>query len=143
MMAPVLRRILPVAVALVLVGCSEGDPGGFGTPPPGRSRTPGTTVSPSEPDPSPERVVAVSTPGNRYEPATLHLPAGEPVVLELTNTDDRPHALTVEELSLQMTANPGETVRLPIRAPASGSFVMYCSLPGHRQAGHRGRIEVG
>ncbi|MEX2458318.1 MAG: cupredoxin domain-containing protein [Actinomycetota bacterium] len=138
-----LRRTVPVAVAFVLVGCSQGDPGGFGSPPPPGSRPPSTTTgSPAPTEASPEQVVAVSTPGNRYEPATLRLPAGEPVILELTNTDGRPHSVTVEELSLQMTANPGETVRLPIEAPDPGSFVMYCSVPGHRQAGHQGRIEV-
>lgn len=131
-----------MAVAVVLVGCSGGDPGGFGSPRPPSSPPPASTASPSTPEPSPERVVRVSTPGYRYEPATLQLPAGEAVILELTNSDDEAHALTVEALSLQMTANPGETVRLPVQANEPGSFGMYCSFPGHRQAGHRGRIEV-
>jgi plastocyanin len=143
MILVVLRRTIAVAVALVLAGCSGGDPGGFGSPRPPSSQPPVSTTAPPTPEPSPERVIAVSTPGYRYEPATLRLPAGETVILELTNPDDQAHGLTVEALSLQMTANPGETVRLPVQAPESGSFVMYCSFPGHRQAGHRGRIEVG
>jgi plastocyanin len=86
--------------------------------------------------------VAVGTPGFRYEPAAVILRPGERVVLVLRNTDTRAHNLTVDRLNIQMTANAGETVRLPLEAPPAGSFVMYCSLGGHLRAGHRGRLEV-
>ena len=84
----------------------------------------------------------VATPGYRYEPAVVELAPGESVVLVLHNPDSRTHTLTINELSLQMTANPGETVRLPAQAPDEGSFVMFCSISGHLEAGHRGRFEV-
>jgi uncharacterized cupredoxin-like copper-binding protein len=97
-------------------------------------------VSPTTPEPA--RDVRVATPGYRYEPAVVELAPGESVVLVLHNPDSRAHTLTINELSLQMTANAGETVRLPVQAPEEGSFVMFCSISGHLEAGHRGRLEV-
>ena len=34
--------------------------------------------------------------GNRFTPATLDLPAGEAVTIEITNTDDRAHDFAIE-----------------------------------------------
>jgi cupredoxin-like protein len=134
--------VLALALVLALTACGGGDPGGFGsTPPPGSSPS-ASGIATSPPDPGPGRVIRVSTPGLRYEPAVLVLPVDEPVILELVNDDDELHALTVDALSLQMTAGPGETVRLPFEAPQRGSFTMYCSISGHRAAGHTGRIRV-
>lgn len=133
------RTLLVAAVALA--SCSS-EPGGFG-PPPDRSVSP--APSPTEnsiPPGGPRRTVTVETPGYRYEPTVVVLGPGEAVTIELRNPDTRPHALTVNELSVRMEAGPGETVRLPLDAPETGSFVMYCSLPGHRQAGHRGRLDI-
>ncbi len=89
------------------------------------------------------RDVAVSAPGYRYEPASVVVAPGESIVVVFHNPDSRVHTLTINELSLQMTANPGETVRLPLQAPPQeGTFVMFCSISGHLERGHRGRFEV-
>jgi heme/copper-type cytochrome/quinol oxidase subunit 2 len=84
----------------------------------------------------------VATPGSVYEPLSVTLEAGRETILELRNPDSRTHTLTVNELSLQMVARAGETVRLPVLPQRTGSFVMYCSVPGHRAAGHQGRLIV-
>lgn len=131
-----------VLAGLLALGACSSDPGGFGPPPP-RSSEPSPTDATADPTTaSPTRTVVVSTPGYRYEPTIVVVRAGEAVVLELRNPDERAHALTVNELNVRMEAGPGERVRLPVQAPGTGSFVMYCSIPGHQQAGHRGRLEV-
>jgi len=38
--------------------------------------------------------------GDRFTPATLELPAGEAVTIEITNTDDRAHDLAIEAADL-------------------------------------------
>ena len=38
--------------------------------------------------------------GNRFTPATLELPAGEAVTIEITNTDDRAHDFAIEAADL-------------------------------------------
>lgn len=135
--ATVLLLVLP----LVLPSCS-GDRGGFGDAPAPAQTTPGGSPPPAEDDPSP-RLVVVVTPGIRFDPPVVTLRRGEAVVLELRNTDDRPHTLTVNELSLQMRAEPGETVRLPVAAPDDpAELTMFCSIAGHRAAGHEGTLRV-
>jgi nitrite reductase (NO-forming) len=38
--------------------------------------------------------------GNRFTPATLELPAGEEVTIQITNTDDRAHDFAIEAADL-------------------------------------------
>ena len=38
--------------------------------------------------------------GNRFTPATLELPAGEKVTIQITNTDDRAHDFAIEAAGL-------------------------------------------
>jgi cupredoxin-like protein len=136
------RRTALLAVAALVLAACGGDNGGFGE---GGTRptTPTATTPRQTLPPLPDRVIAVETPGYRFEPAVVVLPRGRAVTLELRNTDDQAHSLRVDELSIELTANPGETVRLPVEAPESASFAMYCSLAGHRAAGHEGRLDVG
>jgi nitrite reductase (NO-forming) len=38
--------------------------------------------------------------GNRFTPATLELPAGEKITIQITNTDDRAHDFAIEDAGL-------------------------------------------
>ncbi|WP_432994652.1 multicopper oxidase domain-containing protein [Dactylosporangium sp. CA-233914] len=78
--------------------------------------------------------VAVTVDDMRFRPATITVPAGDRLVIELTNADDRRHDLILATGPKTGAVGPGRTVRLDagvIGGPVEG----WCSLPGHRQAG--------
>ncbi len=76
-----------------------------------------------------------------YDQASLMVEPGDTITL--VNEDPMVHDVTVDELDLQATAGPGETIEFTIPDDASGTYVFYCSIPGHRDAGMEGSIMVG
>ncbi|HEU5109520.1 MAG TPA: multicopper oxidase domain-containing protein [Micromonosporaceae bacterium] len=78
--------------------------------------------------------VAVTAEGMRFRPARIEVPAGDRLVIEVTNADRRRHDLVLatgprtEILSRRATARLDAGV---IGRPIGG----WCSVPGHRQAG--------
>lgn len=125
----------------VTVACSpEADRGGFGElptsdPPP---------ASPSEastPDPA---LVRVSAPGMRFVPDVLEIEAGGVTEIELANQDSREHTLVISDLAVAILAGAGQTVRstVVVHRRNRGLFPFFCSVPGHREAGMEGLVEV-
>jgi nitrite reductase (NO-forming) len=78
--------------------------------------------------------VAVTIDDMRFRPARLTVPAGDRLVITLTNRDQRRHDLVLATGAQTGPIGAGRTARLDagvIGAPVHG----WCSLPGHRQAG--------
>jgi nitrite reductase (NO-forming) len=78
--------------------------------------------------------VAVTAEGMRFRPDRITVPAGDRLVIELTNRDTRRHDLVLGTGARTGTVGRGGTARLDagiIGGPVEG----WCSLPGHRQAG--------
>jgi plastocyanin len=67
------------------------------------------------------------------------------VVIDFTNKSPVPHNVTVANSAGKVLgATPtftGGTKTLTLTLPA-GSYVFYCSVPGHRQAGMQGTLTV-
>ena len=76
-----------------------------------------------------------------YDQTSLMVEPGDTITL--VNEDPMVHDVTVDELDLQATAGPEETVEFTIPDDASGTYVFYCSIPGHREAGMEGSIMIG
>ncbi len=76
-----------------------------------------------------------------FRPKTVEIPAGLPVSLELRNSGGLEHDWSVDELALSPNVRPGQSLVVELSAPA-GVYQVYCSLPGHREAGMVGRLEV-
>lgn len=97
-----------------------------------------------------------------YEPAEIHVPAG-PVIFEVRNDgvvaheffvgpesaqqhhrdemaggDDEPHHQDVA-----LILGPGESADLPLYFRAAGEMLVGCHVPGHYEAGMKGRIVIG
>ena len=89
-------------------------------------------------------MVRVSAPGIRFEPEILEIPAGGQVELELANQDSEEHTLVISDLAVAMLAGPGQTVRstVAVNRKRRGRFPFFCSIPGHRESGMEGTIEV-
>ena len=77
-----------------------------------------------------------------YEEAPESLPAGSQT-FELVNNGDLPHNVTIEELDdgPVVEADPGATATGDVEL-GPGSYTYYCSVPGHREAGMEGSLDV-
>jgi uncharacterized cupredoxin-like copper-binding protein len=77
-----------------------------------------------------------------FDPESLSAPAGE-VGFVLENVGGADHDLVIEEAGDTEVAyaSPGESVTGSLELDA-GTYTFYCSLPGHREAGMEGTLEV-
>jgi nitrite reductase (NO-forming) len=78
--------------------------------------------------------VTVVAEGMRYHPDHIVVPAGDRLVIELSNKDNRRHDLVLASGTRTDTVGQGETVRLDAGI-IGGTVEGWCSLPGHRAAG--------
>jgi nitrite reductase (NO-forming) len=69
-----------------------------------------------------------------FGPDRIELTAGEPVNVALTSADI-PHDLVVDEIDFHLAADRDETVTGGLAFFEPGTYVGYCSVPGHREAG--------
>jgi nitrite reductase (NO-forming) len=75
--------------------------------------------------------------GDRFTPATLELPAGEEVTIEITNTDDRAHDFAIEAADLNTgTIEAGAVATATFTVP-EGTTEFVCTFHG----GMTGTIE--
>ncbi|MCC7129278.1 MAG: nitrite reductase, copper-containing [Anaerolineae bacterium] len=76
---------------------------------------------------------------------TLTAKPGDTVEITVINGDGMLHDLTIDEFNQttgQMTEK-GTQVTLKFTVDQAGSYVYYCAVPGHRQAGMWGTLQVG
>lgn len=103
-------------VASALFGCSAGSGGTSGDP---VGSLPADTTAP------PARKVAVSAGDLFFDPAELHLRAGERVELVVANDGAVDHNLTIQRLDVHQQLDVGETERITIE-PDAGTYVYLC-----------------
>jgi len=61
--------------------------------------------------------------------------------ITLTNDGDVQHDLVIEDQQSELL-EPGATGELDLGSLDPGDYAMYCSVPGHREAGMEGTISV-
>jgi cytochrome c oxidase subunit 2 len=89
-----------------------------------------------------EHVVHVTARRFEYEPSTIHVKRGEPVVLVLSSADV-PHGFEAPRLALATTITPGKESRLSFTPKEAGRFPFHCSVfcgDGHEDM--EGEIDV-
>ncbi len=72
------------------------------------------------------------------QPATIQVPAGEPVTLNISDVGAAQHSFAVDLGSRVLQTdmlNPGGTATLELPALDAGSYQAWCTVPGHREAG--------
>ena len=81
-----------------------------------------------------------------FSPANFTVKAGKTVELTFRNVGSAPHNLIVDELGLATkTIGGGGTDIVAFLAPDSAGslmYTLYCSIPGHREAGMVGTITI-
>ena len=73
----------------------------------------------------------------------LRMDSGEVLGLFVTNRDDVAHTFDIESLDIQVDLPAHSTTAVSIRPTGPGTLEFFCAVPGHREAGMVGTIEVG
>lgn len=126
---------LTVAATILLGGCSAAstpDGHGGGDHPAGPSSAPvaGATE------------LTVTAGALAFAPDQLEVRTGEAVNVALTSTDVL-HDLTIDEVDFHLVADEAETAVGGVVFEQPGTYVAYCTVPGHRDAGMELPITVG
>lgn len=80
--------------------------------------------------------------GDLYvRPASIEVPAGSPVVLNVTNAGAMAHDLKAEGTEGTDMLNPGDSAEVTI-GPFDAAAQAWCTVPGHKEAGMLMDIEV-
>ncbi|MBX3098583.1 MAG: multicopper oxidase domain-containing protein [Salinibacterium sp.] len=78
--------------------------------------------------------VEMSMKDMRFTPDVVSVPAGDELVIRLTNNDDQVHDLVLENGASSKLMNPGQTVDVEVGVIGS-DLDGWCSIAGHRQLG--------
>lgn len=76
-------------------------------------------------------------------PALITVSAGERVRITFRNIGSAPHNLVIEGLGVSTkTISGGKSDTIEFTALASGTYSIFCSVPGHRASGMEGSLIV-
>jgi uncharacterized cupredoxin-like copper-binding protein len=103
------------------------------------------SAAPAPPPAPPSLSLSVVAREFVYEPKDLLAKAGE-VTFTVRNTGAVEHDFVVENAAKKLVAEArpfpaGKTVQVKARL-APGTYIVYCSIPGHREAGMQATLRV-
>lgn len=85
----------------------------------------------------------------KFTPVTIQAKVGQPLKITFENKGVIEHDLTFPTLkankpanALKVVAKPGQTTTLEFTPSAAGTFEYVCTIPGHKEAGMKGTINV-
>lgn len=145
------KTILIIAgVLIIIVGGYFFFRGGYQASTPAPTQAPTIeTGQPTETLPTTQSSIAGATEINvsgtefNFNPASISVKAGERVKITFKNNGRVPHNLVIEGLNMETkTINGGQTDAVEFTAPSSGTYVFFCSIPGHRASGLEGSLKV-
>lgn len=89
------------------------------------------------------RVIAVSGDEYSFSPSSITVNKGEKVKVVFTNIGQNRHNWVISGLNLSTRAiGSNETDTLEFTADATGSYEVFCSIAGHKEAGMVGSLTV-
>lgn len=149
-----MHRTMSLALLLLIPALLAGCTDGGDTDDPDDNPTNGENGSTNNTTTEPEQVTrAVGLSGAypatiAYDPDTLSVPADSNVTVRFTNDELNPvpnHDWVLEgyedEAATEVIEN-GDTDEVTFQAPPPGTYVFYCSVPGHRDNGMEGTFTV-
>ena len=71
----------------------------------------------------------------RFGQTELHVQAGQEITLQLENYDLYAHSFDIDALNLHLEMPPNDQVQAKFTAPEPGKYIIYCGIPGHKEAG--------
>ncbi len=86
--------------------------------------------------------VTVTTAEFKFDPANINAAPGQTINLTVKNTGSIQHTWVLKAANVTLTIDPGQTVTKTFTAPAAGTYVIECDVPGHKEAGMVGQLIV-
>lgn len=103
-------RLLPLAMAIVLVSCAQ------------NGKTEQKTAAPAS------KEFSVTVQNRQYTPAQIDVQRGDRVVLRVTNKDSSTHAINIPTLGVRTSVGPGQTQTV--------EFIASQRIPAQPLCGH-------
>jgi plastocyanin len=140
------QRLLIAITALLVVGTAASAVATSGVTAKESAKPPVTPAAPAAPEvPAATNLALAAINGQiKYDKQQLSAKPGK-VAIDFDNPSPIPHNVTIAQGSKVLGATPtftGATHKLTLTL-APGSYVFYCSVPGHREAGMQGTLTVG
>ena len=141
-----MNKTILIIVAVIIIGI-----GGYfllkgGNQAPAQSPTPAPEIAPGEVE---EKIVfeieEIIVKGSEFafSPSTITVTVGEQVTINFQNEGSAIHNLVIEGLGVSSRTIGGDNSDIvEFIAPASGTYTVFCSVPGHRAAGMIGSLKV-
>lgn len=118
----IMTRRLPVAITMTIVAIL-------------------TTVTAAAADKA--RTVTVTATEFAFEPSTIRVQAGETLRIRLRNEGTLSHNLHIKGAGVHTgTIQGGGSDTVAVTPTETGTLRFFCKVPGHRQAGMKGQLEV-
>jgi uncharacterized cupredoxin-like copper-binding protein len=89
-----------------------------------------------------DSTVVLDAQNTTYVEKTLMARSGQVLGVVVVNHDSIVHAFDIDGLNIHVPLPATSSTLIAVKPTASGSVEFYCSVPGHRQAGMDGMINV-
>jgi plastocyanin len=114
----------------VVGGCGDGAAADPGPQPAAGTRAPAAAGA----------VLKITGTEYSFAPSPLTASAG-PTTIRFTNRGATGHDFTIKALGIHLSAQPGKAAAATATLKP-GTYLVYCSVPGHRQSGMQGKLTV-
>lgn len=89
------------------------------------------------------RTIEIEATEFTFEPSSIEVEQGETVRLKLVNAGNISHNLHLHGVEAKTeTVQAGNSDTIEFTAQDSGTVRFFCNVPGHKQAGMKGRVLV-
>lgn len=91
---------------------------------------------------APTTTATIVAEGTKYLPTSYSMGSSDILGLFVENRDSFAHSFDVDALNVHVQVPANSTVALSIKPTSVGQVEFYCAIPGHRDAGMAGTIDV-
>jgi uncharacterized cupredoxin-like copper-binding protein len=130
------KAALLLPVCLALAGCG----GGYGSSSGNSGAT--TAAAPA----AAGHVVSLSETEYKISPSTVSVAKAGKVTFDVKNMGQITHAFEIEGNGVESKTGsiaPGEAASITVTLSKNGKYEMYCPIPGHRDKGMEGTVQIG
>jgi plastocyanin len=92
----------------------------------------------------PKNIIVTATEFSYY-PKIIRAQQGKPIIITLVNAGNLQHDLEIPGLAVGMVhvhAEPGNSESVAFTPKQKGTYTFFCTLPGHKESGMRGKLVV-
>jgi nitrite reductase (NO-forming) len=86
--------------------------------------------------------ISISASEFKFSPTAIQAAVGQKVTLTLDNTGVVEHDVTIPSIGLTVLAKAGQSASREFTFDKPGIFDFFCSIPGHKDTGMKGRLTV-